>query len=350
MASMQALTCRVAAAVAVAISASCEFPIADPAAALSDQEFWRLTVDLSEPGGVFQSENLTSNEGLGLVADAAERTTRSHVYLGVGPEQNFSYIAATRPSMAFVIDIRRGNLQLQLMYKALFELAADRADFLSRLFTRSRPGGLDAAASAAALMTAYHDVPRGTESMYAANLSAIEEHLTKTRRFPMGADDLAGVAAIYRAFFWYGPEINYAARVDLSPVPERIGSTFRDLMVSIDRTGLEPSFLGSAAKFAVVKSLQERNLIVPIVGNFSGSHSLRAIADYINGRGGIVGMFYVSNVETYLQRDNTWPVFCKNLRALPSDAASLLIRTSGPSTLPGGIGVTPLAATMRQCS
>ena len=66
----------------------------------------------------------------------------SRVYLGVGPEQNFTYIAALKPKMAFIVDVRRGNLQLHLMYKALFELSSDRADFIFRLFSRKRPEGL----------------------------------------------------------------------------------------------------------------------------------------------------------------------------------------------------------------
>ena len=64
------------------------------------------------------------------------------MYLGVGPEQNFTYITAVRPRMAFILDIRRGNLQEHLLYKALFELSADRAEFLSRLFSRPRAAGL----------------------------------------------------------------------------------------------------------------------------------------------------------------------------------------------------------------
>ena len=59
------------------------------------------------------------------------------------PEQNFTYIAALKPKMAFIIDIRRGNLQLHLMYKALFELSSDRADFIFRLFSRKRPEGTE---------------------------------------------------------------------------------------------------------------------------------------------------------------------------------------------------------------
>ena len=63
------------------------------------------------------------------------------MYLGVGPEQNFTYIVALRPKLAFIVDIRRGNMNEHLLYKAFIELSADRADFLSRLFARPRPAG-----------------------------------------------------------------------------------------------------------------------------------------------------------------------------------------------------------------
>ena len=102
---------------------------------LSNQEFWRLVTELSEPGGSFRSENLLSNE-LRLqyvIPDLVRTAPRGRAYIGVGPEQNFTYIAALQPSIAFIVDIRRGNLQLQLMYKALFELSADRAEFVSWL-------------------------------------------------------------------------------------------------------------------------------------------------------------------------------------------------------------------------
>ena len=101
---------------------------------------------MSEPNGAFTSDNLLSNERVfaRLVPELVAKTKPGGVYLGVGPEQNFTYIAAMRPRMAFITDIRRGNLHLQLMYKALFELSADRAEFVSRLFTKPRPAGLTA--------------------------------------------------------------------------------------------------------------------------------------------------------------------------------------------------------------
>src|SRR5215469_15226164 len=111
---------------------------------LSDEEFWKLSSESSEPDGTFRSDNLLSNESYFqfVIPKLNEIVTPGRVYMGVGPEQNFTYMAALKPKMAFIIDIRRGNLDLQLMYKAIFELSKDRADFVSRLFSRKRPEGL----------------------------------------------------------------------------------------------------------------------------------------------------------------------------------------------------------------
>src|SRR5260221_5750827 len=83
---------------------------------LTDVEFWRLTEEFSEPNGYFRSDNLLSNEIFfqSVIPDLVQRTGPGGVYIGVGPEQNFTYIAALKPTMAFIPDIRRGNLQLQL--------------------------------------------------------------------------------------------------------------------------------------------------------------------------------------------------------------------------------------------
>src|SRR5713101_4901297 len=100
-------------------------------ARLSDRDFWKIIEEFSEDNGYFRSDNLLSNEiwYQTVIPELLGRTKPGGVYLGVGPEQNFTYIAALKPKMAFITDIRRGNLHAQLMYKALFELSADRADF-----------------------------------------------------------------------------------------------------------------------------------------------------------------------------------------------------------------------------
>src|SRR5581483_2341846 len=141
---------------------------------LSDRTFWTLINELSEPGGSFRSDNLVSNETAfqHVIPTLRAQTKPGGVYLGVGPDQNFTYIAALHPRMAFIVDIRRQNLLLHLMYKALIEMSDDRADFLARLFSRTRPRNLSNATSAEELFTAFADVAP-TEANYRNNLDAM---------------------------------------------------------------------------------------------------------------------------------------------------------------------------------
>ena len=83
----------------------------DPAAAerlprqLTNQEFWKLITDFSEAGGTFHSDNLVSNEArCQYVMPTLVRTAKAgRAYLGVGPEQNFTYIVGLAPKMAFIL-------------------------------------------------------------------------------------------------------------------------------------------------------------------------------------------------------------------------------------------------------
>src|SRR5262245_15243360 len=124
---------------------------------LTDEQFWKLSTDLSEPDGTFRSDNLLSNELYFqyVIPDLVKTAKAERAYLGVGPEQNFTYIAALKPKIAFIVDIRRGNLDLHLMYKAIFELSKDRADFVSMLFSKKRPEGLTSQSSPREIFTAF---------------------------------------------------------------------------------------------------------------------------------------------------------------------------------------------------
>ena len=72
-------------------------------------EFSRLIQTLSEKDGYFRSDNFTSNETsyLHVVGKLREMGISGGAYVGVGPEQNFTYIAKIRPHIAFIVDIRR---------------------------------------------------------------------------------------------------------------------------------------------------------------------------------------------------------------------------------------------------
>src|SRR5882762_3173716 len=141
---------------------------------LSDEAFWKLVTDFSEPGGYFRSDNFVSNETMFqyVIPELKKTTKHDGVYMGVGPDQNFTYIVALQPAIAFIVDIRRQNLVLHLMYKALIELSEDRAEFVSRLFSRPRPAGLDGSSSAAALLEAYASALPSDE-LFARNLRQV---------------------------------------------------------------------------------------------------------------------------------------------------------------------------------
>src|SRR5437867_9216015 len=145
---------------------------------LSDEAFWKLITDFSEPGGRFASDNFVSNElaTQHVLSDLILSRKASGAYLGVGPEQNFTYIVALKPKIAFIFDIRRQNMIEHLMYKALIEVSADRAEFLSRLFSRARPAKLNQDSSVAALFDAFRDAEPDPQ-MFLEILAAIKERL-----------------------------------------------------------------------------------------------------------------------------------------------------------------------------
>src|SRR3984893_2627837 len=113
------------------------YGIAQPTA----QSFASRIERLSEDGGDFDTDNLISNEQSYLDVIPALNASRvsGGAYVGVGPDQNFSYIAQVRPAIAFIVDIRRDNLLLHLLFKALFSMSDTRAEYLSLLFGRPIP-------------------------------------------------------------------------------------------------------------------------------------------------------------------------------------------------------------------
>jgi hypothetical protein len=252
------------------------------------------------------------------------KTTRpGRVYLGVGPEQNFTYIAATKPAMVFIVDVRRGNLHLHMMYKALFELSADRTAFVSRLFAKQQPAGLSTKSTALEIFNAYSEVPT-SETLYKENLAAIQKHLVDTRRIPLSDDDLKGIEYVAYSFYWFGPSLHYSSSGGRGG---RSMPTYHDLMVSTDASGQNRAFLASEENFRVLKNLHSKNLFVPVVGNFGGPKALRAVGKFLGEKGGTVSAFYLSNVEQYLDQQGLWPAFCGNVASLPLDEHSTFIRS-----------------------
>jgi hypothetical protein len=294
---------------------------------ISDRDFWAMVTGFSESGGYFRSDNLISNEmAFQQVIPDLQKTPRPGAYLGVGPDQNFTYITALRPKMAFIVDIRRQNMLLHLMYKALVELSSDRVDFLSRLFSRPRPEGLGPDASLQALFDAFEALS-GDEMLVQKNLKAVFERLERTHGFPLTEEDENAIKFVYTSFYLGGPDIRYSfPRSDFGG-PQWF-PTYAELMVQTDLRGENHSYIATEQNFAVLREYERNNLIVPLVGDFAGDHALRTVGRYLKDHDATVTSFYTSNVEQYLFRSGVAPAFYQNVATLPIDDRSVFIRSA----------------------
>ena len=288
--------------------------------AITDQEFWRMVTELSEPGGAFTQELMSNEDSVQSVIPALkEAARRGGVYIGVGPEQNFTYIAAIQPKLAFLVDIRRENMLQHLMYKALFELSTDRADFLSRLFSLKRPPGLDARSSVATLFEAFQAAEVDAR-LYDDNLRAVTDLLTNGHKFQLSDADTVTVTRLMQAFRTAGPD-NLRGSGDKN-------LTYAQAMTATDLAGSSQSYLASEDNFRIVQNLERRNLIVPVVGDFAGDKALVSVGRYLKAKDAIVNVFYVSNVERYLlEQGDHGRHFYANVATLPLDQSSTFIRS-----------------------
>lgn len=296
---------------------------------LDDKAFWSLIGELSEPDGFYSDDNYVSNElGLPRLLAVLEQTFEPDgVYVGVGPEQNFSYVAALQPRIAFVVDVRRQNAMEHLMYKALFELADNRADFVSLLFSRPKPAALATRAPTATLLEAFRAIP-ADRALYEETLKAILDILLVRHGFALDDADRASITKVFTAFHDEGLEIHYIFRRTDENHP-----SYLQVMDMTDASGTNWSFLGSDERFQRVKRMQLANRIVPVVGNFAGDKALRSIGNYVRRYGDTIDVFYTSNVEQYLFTDDLWRPFYVNVAALPVSQNGIFVRTFFGSVL-----------------
>ena len=309
---------------------------------LSDAEFWALVDSISEPGGYFQiQDNFTSNEReIGQIFTMLrDRKVSGNVYMGVGPEQNLTYIAAIRPKMAFIVDIRRQAVMQHLMFKAIFEMAPDRADFISILFSKPRPPGIDSSTTIQNVWDAFWHM-QSDSALWRANYARITDLLTKTHGFRITQPEMEQLKWVFDAFFMYGPIITTRSGSGGGGGSQ---STFADLTgYSNDESGTPRSFLSTEENYAYVKDLHARNLVVPVSGDFAGPKAIRSIGAWLKSHGGIVSAFYVSNVEQYLVRESKAGLFYDNVATLPINDESVFIRPYSLRRF--GFGATPLCA------
>ena len=345
------LACRARGALFVAVlsvaSAGTAYAQSAPTR-LADSTFWRLMNEYSEPWGTFRSENLVSNETAlqWVIPKLVRRVPPGGVYIGVAPDQNFTLLTALRPSIAFIVDIRHQNAVQHLMYKALIEMSTDRADFLAKLFARAPLTGVDSTSTAAQLFEALAR-QRADSARYRANLRAIITRLTEVHRFALSDSERVSLGCVYGAFFTMGPDLTYGYSSECrNPGPYGYGygygygggpgmgrggfrgPTYQAMLTETDSVGVNWSYLGSEKAFRALKDMEERNLIVPITGDFAGSKALRAIGQWARAHRATVTTFYISNVEQYLfEQGDEAKRFFENVATFPVDSTSLFVRS-----------------------
>jgi hypothetical protein len=299
--------------------------LASVALAQAPLPFAQTIARLSEPNGYFDTDNLISNESsyLQVVPELARRGIRGGAYIGVGPDQNFTYIAATRPAIAFIIDIRRDNELLHLLFKALFKESRTRVDYLSMLVGRTPPADADVWRTASIEKIAkYVDDARPVDAR--ALRAKIDRALGETG-VALSDQDLKTIAGFHEQFISAGLSLQFQTT---GRPPQWNYPTYRDMLVDTDSAGKQSNFLGSEDAFQFVKGLEARDLVIPIVGDLSGPSAVAAIGNLIASRGEKLTTFYASNVEFYLYREGTFPKFVSNLRQLPRASNAVIIRSN----------------------
>jgi hypothetical protein len=316
---------RLAVAAAIAAVSVCGSDAQSPAA--SRATFAGVITALSEPNGYFDTDNLISNEQsyLTVLSDIDRAGLRGGAYIGVGPDQNFSYIAASRPAVAFIVDVRRDNLLLHLLFKALFSLARTRVEYLSLLCGRPVPPALESWRNRnIEAIAAYVDQAAVPD---AAAVNALRARVTSTIAsfgLALGDADRETIDRFHRRFIEAGLGLRFQS---YGRGPQSYYPTLRDLLLAGDSGQRQQNYLASEEGFQFLKDLQAHDRVIPVVGNLTGPTALVGIGRWLREHDETLSLFYASNVEFYLFREGTFDRFMANLSHIPHSDRALIIRS-----------------------
>lgn len=291
---------------------------------------------LSEPpAGPASADNLMTNEdSIASVLDRVRELPGRTAYLGVGPDQNYSMIAAARHSVALILDYRTKNRNLHLLHKPLVEMSADRRAYLSRFWARSPMIDPAAWADAARLVAAFAATPMKPELL--AEAQDMVRRSLESEGF-RSEEDLAEIRKIQARLAGPGPDARFLA---LKMYPA-IGH----LIAMKTRSGRPGHWLADDALYAEVRRLHQADAILPVVADWAGTQAMPKIAAYLNSSQFEVGCVYVSDVEFFLFRAGSFDRYVANLARLPIADEAVIVRSSTreidhPERIPGNSSTT----------
>lgn len=297
-----------------------------PLLRIADSAFAATVARLSEAPGFFDTDNLISNESSYLHVIPRLRALGTHggAYIGVGPDQNYSYIAAIRPTIVYLVDVRRDNLVQHLMFKGLFARSSHRIEFLCRWLGRRLPPDLAAWDDRTiGDIVDYVDRAPPDEALARRTTEQLVEAAVATG-IPLTDAERATLRRFHAEFVRLGLDLRFTS---FGRAPRSYYPTLRDLVLARDTGGAERSYLAREDDWRYVKQLHDANRVIPLVGNLAGDRALPGIARELRAAGTTVSALYTSNVEFYLWGGTGFEAFARNVVQLPRDARSVIIRS-----------------------
>ena len=216
----------------------------------TDTKFAAQIERLSEPEGAFDTDNLISNERsyLEVIPALVSAGVSGGAYIGVGPDQNFSYIARIRPAIAYIIDVRRDNLLLHLLFKALFANARSRIGDRQPLDGPGRTPRRDAWIGATVeQITAYIDSAE-RDSTPARQWRQRLERTIEGFGVPLSPADLDTIGRFHGEFIDAGLSLRFRSH---GREPRFYYPTLRELLLATDANGRTWSYTGVGGRFPV---------------------------------------------------------------------------------------------------
>ncbi len=212
-----------------------------------------------------------SNENeLYLFHDAVK--DKGGVYVGVGSDQNYLLGAWARAEVLVLMDFDQSIVDLHRVYRVIFRTAETPADFLRLWRNESRP-----------------EVRRLIQEGY--------------------ADPKERTGAL-RAF----GTARWAVDRRLKRVVEQMGKASL------------PSFVTDADDYAHIRRLFLEDKVFMVRGDLTAKRTVSAVGKAVAQAGMKVGVLYLSNAEQYFPYDKGYR---SNIRELPLDEHSVVVRTSG---------------------
>lgn len=251
----------------LAVLASCVASASEPALSA----FANLPADPAPPELVRGLHYWISNEDqLELFHDAVK--DKGGLYIGVGTDQNYLLGAWARAEVLVLMDFDQSIVDLHRVYRVLFRKAETPGEFLHLWSQASKP-------EVRRLIEEGHPDPKERASalrVYGIARGAVERRLNRV------------VAQMKKASL--------------------------------------PCFLVDADEYAHIRRLYQEDKVFMVRGDLTARRTVSAIGRAAARAGMKVGVLYLSNAEQYFPYDAQYR---SNIRELPLDENSVVVRTSG---------------------